>query len=213
MSAFYHSSGISGVLLSMNCLGGGRGGSQPNKYNIYIIAGMGRRLHARTGPHPPLLPLSLPGAPGKPSPALPRLICQQSDMAPLWTACLSVMLSGSLNHMHLLQPFSIIRRARRVSGRLLGTGERDWVLVTDGVRVEGLPSSAPALLSPWRGAWIGPPATGPRLCSLSRKNTRVLLRVGCSGTVEGGVAGSQASQREAQCWESESALSPSVGTT
>lgn len=35
--------------------------------------------------------------PGSPLPARPMLICQQSDTASLWTACFSVILSGSLN--------------------------------------------------------------------------------------------------------------------
>lgn len=37
MSAFYHSSGIPGVLLSLNCLGGGGKGRYPSKNNIYIM--------------------------------------------------------------------------------------------------------------------------------------------------------------------------------
>lgn len=42
MSAFYHSSGIPGVLLSLNCLGGGGEGRYPSKNNIYIMAEMER---------------------------------------------------------------------------------------------------------------------------------------------------------------------------
>lgn len=70
MSAFYHSSGIPGVLLSINCLGGGQGGSWLNKYNIYIIVGMGRMLHACIIPtftHASSLPAGEP--PGSPLPA------------------------------------------------------------------------------------------------------------------------------------------------
>lgn len=32
--------------------------------------------------------------PGSPSPSLPMLICQRSDMASLWTACFSGLLEG-----------------------------------------------------------------------------------------------------------------------
>lgn len=35
--------------------------------------------------------------PGSPSPALTMVICQRSDVASPWTACFSVILSGSLN--------------------------------------------------------------------------------------------------------------------
>lgn len=42
MSAFYHSSGIPGVLLSLNCLGGGGEGRHPSKNNIYVMAEMGK---------------------------------------------------------------------------------------------------------------------------------------------------------------------------
>lgn len=68
MSAFYHSSGIPGVLLSMNCLGGGQGGSSPNKYNIYIIVEPQRMLRSLIIPTLTRRFLSPCrwGAPGKP---------------------------------------------------------------------------------------------------------------------------------------------------
>lgn len=155
-------------------------------------------------PHPPLCPLSLPRSPREAlAPRCPSLFVSRVTWPPLWTACLSVILRGSLNHMHSLEPFSIIRGARRVSGRSLGTGgatrwgfSHRWS--PSGWRVSPL-SSCPPGLEPEQGLLQRDPDSVAQV----GKNVRILLRVGCSGTVEGG-SGKPGKPEGGSCWESDS---------